>query len=156
MIAAVDTNILLDILIPDAEFALTSKELLDEANNKGAIIISEMVYGELASQFDSREELDKFISHTGIKVVHTNLEALWLAGEAWKVYRSKRKGEVECVKCGSIQRIICNKCGFEISYRQHIISDFIIGAHAFLQSDLLLSRDRGFYKTYFKELALKP
>jgi predicted nucleic acid-binding protein len=38
--------------------------------------------------------------------------------------------------------------------RQHIISDFIIGAHALTQAELLLSRDRGFYKKYFKDLRI--
>jgi hypothetical protein len=37
MISAVDTNIFLDILIPGSEFAITSRDLLDEANGRGAI-----------------------------------------------------------------------------------------------------------------------
>lgn len=35
MITAVDTNILLDILIPNTKFLRASKQLLDKANAKG-------------------------------------------------------------------------------------------------------------------------
>jgi hypothetical protein len=45
-------------------------------------------------------------------------------------------------------------CKTTVTARQHIISDFIIGAHAFVFAELLLSRGRGFYKTYFKDLKI--
>ncbi len=51
---------------------------------------------------------------------------------------------------------LCKKCGARVSYRYHIISDFIIGSHALLQSNILLTRDRGFYKDYYKDLMINP
>lgn len=49
MITAIDTNILLDILIPDAPYTKASEELLDEAHSQGALVIAELVYAKLLS-----------------------------------------------------------------------------------------------------------
>lgn len=154
MITAVDTNILLDILIPDKEFLQSSKALLDGYSEKGQLIISETVYAELASQFGSQKDINDFLSDTGIKVVYSNEKSLCLAAERWKVYaaRRKKKNKLQCPQCGENVTALCSKCNKPLLFRQHIISDFIVGAHALTYAKRLLSRDRGFYKTYFKDL----
>jgi hypothetical protein len=47
MITAVDTNILLDMLIPDAPYGAASQQSLDTALQQGTLVLNEVVYGEL-------------------------------------------------------------------------------------------------------------
>jgi predicted nucleic acid-binding protein len=155
MISAIDTNILLDILIPDKRYAESSKNLVEKFKEKGKLQICGIVYSELASQFPLSEELELFLQDTGINLQHSNRESLSIAGERWKKYAAGRSQLLQCGVCGRKLSIECPQCGNIISCRQHIISDFIIGANALAHADLLLSRDRGYYKTYFKDLVVK-
>ena len=154
MITAIDTNILLDILIPDAEYAQRSKELIDTCHEKGQLMICEIVYSELASQFPSDLELKSFLNETYIRLVNSNESVLVLTGEKWKHFTRSRSDKPQCPTCGEKVSVHCPKCRKDISFRQHIISDFIIGAHALVNAELLLTRDRGFYRTYFRDLKI--
>ena len=154
MITAIDTNIILDILIPDEAHVTSSKQLLDEYLSKGQLIVCELVYAELASQFSDEQELRDFFQDTGIKLVPSSREILYLAGKVWKEYAGSRKSVFQCPACGKAIHVACPQCKSAVKYRQHIISDFIIGTHALVHAKLLLSRDRGFYATYFKDLKL--
>jgi len=143
MRTAVDTNILLDILIPDEGHLLHSKKILEEYSGKGQLIISEVVYAELAAQFPNEKDMEAFLSDTGIRLIHSDEKSLYMAGERWREYAKRRKP------------LLCPKCNHQIKLRQRVLSDFIIGAHALKNADILLSRDRGFYREYFKDLKVE-
>mgnify|MGYP000934984207 FL=1 len=152
MIIAVDTNILLDILLPDPTYQNSSYNLLTKYIKTASLIISEVVYSELASQFNEKNLLDAFIHDTNIKIAASSTDALWATAKVWKKYTELRDKTIQCSQCGKKEIIRCSACNSIITCRQHIIPDFLIAGHALVHSDKLLTRDRGFYSTYFHEL----
>ncbi len=153
MITAVDTNILLDVLIPDAPHGDESERALAEALRAGAIVISDPVYAELAAHFPEQEKLDRFLADTGLRLEPSKPDALYQAGRAWSEF-IRRRPALACPQCGATQELHCNECRASIQPRQHVVADFMIGANALIQADQLLTRDRGYYATYFPELTL--
>jgi len=153
MITAVDTNIILDVLIPGEPFSASSKELLDSHLSKGKLILCEVVFAELAARFPSEEELTSFLADTRMNLVYSNEKSLYMAGSRWVEYaRKNAKGRFSCGKCGHVFESTCPQCRAALTKRLHVLADFLIGAHALVQADCILSRDLGVYKTYFTDL----
>ena len=153
MITAVDTNIILDVLIPGEPFGESSKELLDRHSSKGKLILCEVVFAELAARFPAEEELAAFLADTRMSLVYSNEKSLYVAGSRWAEYASKSaKNRFTCGKCGYAFKPTCPQCKAGLTKRLHVLADFLIGAHALVQADCILSRDLGVYKTYFSDL----
>jgi predicted nucleic acid-binding protein len=130
MITAVDTNILLDILVPNEQFYEASADALEEAAGEGSIVTSDIVYAELCIHFENQRDCDAFLESNEIRVQALTREAHFLASRAWRTYRQQG------------------------GKRARILADFLIGAHAQKQATRLLSRDRGFYRKLFPSLDL--
>jgi predicted nucleic acid-binding protein len=130
MITAIDTNILLDILVPNENFYEASANALQNAAGNGSLVISDIVYAELCIHFEAQRECDAFLEENEIRVQALVRETHFLASSAWRTYR-KQGGK-----------------------RTRILADFLIGAHAQKQATRLLSRDRGFYRKLFPALDL--
>jgi predicted nucleic acid-binding protein len=131
MITFVDTNILLDVFLPDPEWGSKSKKNLEIAFNQGALVVNEIIYAELSPQFPDKKMLDDALRQLSIRILSLDLEVAYHAGKKWQQYR-KTGGK-----------------------RNRVLADFLIGAHAEMRSEKLLTRDRGFYKKYFKELDIQ-
>ena len=157
MILAIDTNVLLDILISNTAHVETSLRCLTSIKPNDNLIICEVVFAELGSQFLSFNDLNKFLRDTGIRLTPSNEDSLFEASIAWKKYAARKKGKILCSACGKQQKATCAYCNEIILYRQHILSDFLIGAHARIHADRLITRNRGFYRKYFEGMKIiKP
>ena len=154
MISATDTNILLDLLQPLGPRVDEAERILDEARRTGALIVCEPVYAEVAAHFEQPAEADRFFASTNIRLVPSDPPVMHRAAAAWRAYTRRRPGGLVCPACGAEQAVACERCNAQLRPRQHIVADFLIGAHAVVNADRLLSRDRGFYRTYFPELRL--
>ena len=155
MITAVDTNIILDVLIPGEPFGESSKELLYRHLSKGNLILCEVVFAELAARFPSEEELASFLADTRMILVYSNEKSLYMAGSRWAEYaRKSAKNLFSCSKCGHAFETTCPQCKAVLTKRLHVLADFLIGTHALVQADCILSRDLGVYKTYFSDLTV--
>ena len=153
MTTAVDTNILFDILLPDEEFLASSREALIEARERGRVVVSETVYAEVAGEFTTVSGLDEFLTATSISLERSSAEALHATGAAWRRFgRGSRR--FTCPRCGAVQEVRCEQCGQILTRRQHVLADFLVGAHALVHAGRLLTRDRGYYRTYFPDLVL--
>lgn len=126
----VDTNVLLDLVTDDQNWADWSVAQLEAASIEGPLLINDAVYAELAVRYERIEDLDAFLAAAGLEMAPVPRAALFLAGKVFTQYRRS---------AGS---------------RTGVLPDFFIGAHAAVGQLPLLTRDVGRYRTYFSSVRL--
>ena len=150
----VDTNVLVYIYDGIPDIGRRYAELLGDLAAKHNLVIPKLVYGELSLIFSTTKQLNSFLSDTGIIIGDIRPEAYIIAAKRWEKYNKRRV--LICQRCGKkLEKLICKECDDEIKIRQHILTDFIIGAYA-LQTEQrkIATSDKGYYSTYFPELTI--
>jgi predicted nucleic acid-binding protein len=156
MKTAVDTNVLLDILSNDPAHGQDAANAIHTAILAGVVAVCPVVYAELAASFlADAQGLDRFLQQLGIHVDAFAPEALRQAAAAWTTYLRAKDRRAQCPRCGHQFVVVCPTCASEVTWRQRVMPDFLVGAHALVQADVLLTRDMRTYSAYFPQLALR-
>lgn len=124
----VDTNVLVDVLQDDPQWADWSIRQLRAQAAVHELAINPVIYAELSVSFSTIEALDAVVVTLALRLQEIPLAALFLAGKAYLQYRQRggRKAQV--------------------------LPDFFIGAHAAVAGWPLLTRDASRFRTYFPSL----
>ena len=126
----VDTNVLVDVLEDDPDWADWSVAQLRAQSKVHRLAINPVIYAELSLTFSTVEALDRTIADLGLAMIEVPRPALFLAGKAFVRYR--RQG--------------CKG--------NNVLSDFFIGAHAAVSRYPILTRDTRRYASYFPGVTL--
>ena len=129
MKTAVDSSVLFDI-VKGASGAAAAQAALEAALATGSLCVCAVVIAELGRYFTRDDTLLAFLSDCQIDHDPINLDA--------------------AVGAARIMRAYARNAG----PRERVAPDFLIGAHAMQQTDALLTTDGGFFRHYFKGLAV--
>lgn len=150
MIITVDSNILLSIFTKDSLYGRSAALL--QKYSAHDYVINDCIYLELGVFFPHLKKLDNALELLEVSVKlpeRTNFEII---AAAWKKYLSKKS--FTCPACKKTILPVCSKCGRELSFRQRVLADFLIGGFAFTQTDGIMTHDTSYYKNYFPRLSV--
>ena len=138
MRTAVDTNVI-SALWSREPLSGEMARRLGEAEMEGGLVISAPVYAELLAHPKATAGfVDGFLADTNVVVDFDLDEAVWReAGGCFAQYAERRR------RSGS-------------SHPKRLLVDFLIGAHAYLRADRLLTLDGSRYSQSFPQLRLGP
>jgi predicted nucleic acid-binding protein len=130
MTTLVDSNVILDVVTENEEWADWSASMLADAAQSGRLVINPVVYAEVSCGFDRIEALDEAIPAEYFVREALPWAAAFLAGKVFLKYR--RSGGA----------------------RTAPLPDFLIGAHAAVAGYTLLTRDARRFSAYFPRLRI--
>lgn len=124
---AVDSSALIELLGNGPQTA-ASADALRDALHQGPVVLCDVVLAEVCTALKHGSDVLQFLEDAGLVYLAIEAKAALRAGEMQRRYR-QRGGR-----------------------RERTIPDFLVGAHALLQCDGLITFDAGFFRDYFKGL----
>lgn len=130
---AVDTNVLIDLLGEDVG-ADAAESCVRDALMLGPVVVCDVVVSEVTAGLGHGTEIMDVVEDMGLRYLPVERRAAIRAGEMQRRFNQRRQKSS--------------------SHRQEArtVPDFLVGAHALLQCDGLITRDAGFFRDYFKGL----
>ena len=125
---AIDSSVLIDLLAGDDVAAEGAEASLRECLSAGPVAVCDVVLAEVTTALRDGAEVLGVLEEMGLSFHATEAKAAVRAGEMQRRFR-QRGGK-----------------------RQRTVPDFLVGAHALLQCNALITRDAGFFRDYFKGL----
>ena len=133
---AVDSNVLIDFIGDDQNAAAAADAALRRALAGGPVVACEVVVAEVVAGLGDGSIVIEALEEIGIEFSALELRAAVRAGEMQRRYAERRLAAREP---GEAARTV---------------PDFLIGAHALLQCQALITRDASFFRNYFKGLKI--
>lgn len=138
MRTSLDTNILSSLWSGEPSAAGILRGLA-KARTSGRLILSPVAYAELfAHPRVTEATIKSFLVDVGIEVDFNLDEAIWSeSGRRFALYAARRRASSP-------------------SEPRRILPDFVVGTHALLRTDRLMTLDIDMFRTNFPELRLYP
>jgi len=130
---AIDTSVLIDLL-GDGEGADAAEACLRLALGSGPVVVCDVVASEITAGLGHGAEVMDAIEDMGLKFSPVEQRSAVRAGEMQRKYA---------------QRV---RAAGHPDPSPRTLPDFLVGAHALLQCNGLITRDEGFFRDYFKGL----
>ncbi len=136
MRTALDTNVISALWSKEPLASMIAKQLGD-AKSDGGLVIGGPVYAELLAYPKATESfVNGFLADTGVAIDFEFQQPVWLeAGRRFARYAKRRRRSTP-------------------EAPRRLLADFIVGSHALIHADRLMTLDPGRYKQDFPELKL--
>lgn len=125
---ALDSSVVIDVLTADDVFGESSSAALSSALAHDDVVVCEAVVAEVQLLLDAAGNVMETLNGLGIRFLPINEQA--------------------AVRAGVMNRRFRDRGG----RRERVVADFLIGAHALMQCNSLITRDAGFFRDYYKGL----